>query len=297
MPRTAHLCLRGPLCLEWLPCHLLHPTDSVPSFKASSGGTSPGKPAQIPPHRGTVQLLWDLTRCHQELSLLPCTFLFLSRSPSDPPSSFTLSPNRTGHPFILCCVYGCCSPACAVCSSALGLGSGWPLPLQCPPLTWWHNHTHPCRPSPSVSCKPSLSPRVPCMYIGRLWTAPASELAAPVALFCLGSDVSLPRGGTCPLSHAWVPEPAGGGRGRLGLGLGGQKWTLLLLAPRRAGPCAGHLSTSPVAPSQRPGGRAWEQAPLQRRELSPPRLPGPPAPPGSAQSTSDRGPALSCSGA
>lgn len=28
------------------------PQDSVPSFKASSGGTSPGKPAQIPPIMG-----------------------------------------------------------------------------------------------------------------------------------------------------------------------------------------------------------------------------------------------------
>lgn len=168
-------------------------------------------------------------------------------SPSDPPSSFTLSPNRTGHPFVLCCVYGCCSPACAVCSSPLGLGSGWPLPLHCPPLTWWHNHAHPCRPSPSVSCKPSLSPRLPCTHIGRLWTAPASELPAPVALFCLGSDVSLPRGGTCPLSHTWVPEPAG---------VGGAGWVWGLGARSGGCSCWHHgvpgpvLDTSAQAPSR-----------------------------------------------
>lgn len=116
------------------------------------------------------------------------------------------------------------------------------------------------------------------------------SLPAPVARFCLGSDVSLPRGGTCPLPHPWVPEPAGDGWGRLGLGLGGQKRRLLLPAPRCAGPCAGHLSTRPRRALSARRRQSLGASPFAEDGAVPTQVPWPPAPPGSAQSVSDRRP-------
>lgn len=120
-------------------------------------------------------------------------------------------------------------PACAIYSSALGLCSGWAIPLHCPPLTWGHIHSQPLRPSSGISCKHSLSPRLLCTHISRLCSAPASKTWSALSLptlwpvSALGLMSVFPEEGRALRSHPWVPEPAGDGWGRLGLGLGGQK--------------------------------------------------------------------------
>lgn len=263
-PPHPHLRPPGPLCLEYHPATCSTRHDSVPSFKARAGGSSPGKPAQIPPRQGTVQPPQDLTRCPQGRSLIPCSSLLLPSLPLAllPP----LHSPQAGPPSFgpLLCLKAVVCPACAVCASALC--SGWPFLLRCPPPgTLWPMCRHPTGPSPSVSCKRS-PPQAP---MHTHWPQKCTR-------FCACSS-SLKR--DVASVHPGVPEPAGMGRGRLGLGLGS-----------RGGGCScgttvcGALCRAVSAP----GGRAWEQAPLQRRrEPSPPRPPGPRCPPGSAQNTGD----------
>lgn len=210
----------------------------------------------------------------QELSLLPC-FLFLSISPSGPPSSFTLLQKEPAviHPLLCSCLLFSCLCCVSLSSRPLLM---LVLPLQCPsPMTSWQMHSRPSRPSSIVSCEQSLFPTC------HPRTSADSEIhchvpAQPMALFCLGSDVHLPR--TCLLPHLGVPELAGGlSRGLLGLGLGGQKWKLPFLAPTvcRALWLASHyrprgaLSTRRAEPGVKPIPQGGNALPRLPRPLAP----------------------------
>lgn len=215
------LCIRGPLCLERPPT-TSPSSKTVPSNKASSDVNSSWKPTQISPCFRPLHfpsLTGPLRSCHSCLASCAFVPLPLALLPPSPCSKRNLPS------FTLCCVswllFSC---LCHVSLSSRPLLM-LVLPLQCPSLiTSWQKHSHLSRPSSIVSCEQSLFPTChPC-------TSADSEIhchvpAQPMALFCLGSDVHLPR--TC-----LRPEPAGGlSQGLLGLGLGGQKWKLPLLAP------------------------------------------------------------------
>lgn len=132
-PHTADMCvaLAPPTCAyKVLSAYNVLPTtppfsETVPSNKASSDVTSSWKPAQISPCHGTLRLPQHLAGPLQELSLLPCRFLFLSVSPSGPPSSLTLLHEEPDIVSPFAVFPGCCFPACAVCPSALGRCSRW----------------------------------------------------------------------------------------------------------------------------------------------------------------------------
>ena len=142
--------------------------------------------------------------------ILPRLFLVLSMSLSGPPSCFPLFQKGSCHPFTLCWVLWLLfslpvlsflgfrpllrlDPASAVSSLDIVANSLSPLKAQ---------------------LQSPLSPQLPSTY----WLTPGAPScssalsyvpAATMALFCLGSDVHLPRGRTCPVPHLWVPEPAG----------------------------------------------------------------------------------------
>lgn len=166
--------------------------------------------------------------------------------------------------------YGGCFPACAVSPSALGLYSHWSLSLQCScPMTLWQVHCH-----PNVSCERSLSP----MSYPHTWIDPEEHLVMslpPRGLFCLESEVPLPREGTCPLclicgSHS----QQGAGLGPAGFETWGPEMEAALVDPRCV---SGAVLGTSLQGSWGPLGtrQSLWASPFPREEMRLPGCPGP----------------------
>lgn len=113
-----------------------------------------------------------------------------------------LAPKGTCHPFALCCVlwllFSC---LCHLSLSSRPLLT-LVLPLQCPsPMTLWQIHCRSSRPSSCVSREHSLSLMSHPHTSADSEMRPVMALPTSVALFCVGSDVHISGGGTCPLPH------------------------------------------------------------------------------------------------
>lgn len=199
---------RGPLCLE----SLSSKTPSCPSrpVQVSPPSGSPLRSRhgtlQLPPH--SAQHLWALS------SYL--AFWSFPRLPQVP----LLLPLG---PLTLCWV----SRLLFSLLVPLSLSSR-PLLMLVPgamvssPLTSWHIHSHPQGPAPKSATRP-ISSHLPSRHqqaLGALVPLKCTQLC----LFSALGLICLPRGGTCPVPHLWVQQDAE--RGRPGLGLGGQTWTL-----------------------------------------------------------------------
>lgn len=129
---------------------------SPPPYPPTKSQSHPSRPVQASPPlgsllrscRGTLQLPQHLTQHLQELSSYLASSWFF---PCLPPAPLPASPCSKEGPAVLspfAGLYGCCFPCRCCCSLALGLCSGWTLPLQHPsPLTSWQIHSHPSRPS------------------------------------------------------------------------------------------------------------------------------------------------------
>ena len=115
-------------------------------------------------------------------------------------------------------------------------------------------------------------------------TWPFSALALMSVFPEEGPDLYFTQGPSASREWGW----------QAGFGAQGPEVKAALVELVYAGSSADASPCSPTEPSQHPAGGAWEQAPLQRRGPSPPRLPRPPAPtqlrppPARAQNTSDR---------
>ena len=157
---------------------------SPPPYPPTKTHSHPSRPVQVSPPpgsllrscHGTLQLPQHLTQHLQELSsYLASSWFFPCLSPAPLPAS----PCSKKGPAILspfAGFYGCCFPCRCCRSSALGLCSGWTLPLHCPsPLTSWQIHSHPSRPSSKFSYKPTL-PSTPIHIL--------ADSGSPVLLKC-----------------------------------------------------------------------------------------------------------------
>lgn len=139
-------------------------------------------------------------------------------------------------------------PFAVFCACRPFLSSRGSLPSPSPnPLTSWQIHSHPSGCSSSVSAG---SPHLPSTHLGDPGIAPSHGHAltfvpAPLWPFLPWSDVPLPREGICPLPQLGSQSQQGSEWGRLGLGLGGQKWKLPSWHLPYAGLCAGHFTARP----------------------------------------------------
>lgn len=143
--------------------------------------------------------------------ILPHLFLVLSVSPSGPPSCFPLFQRGSCRPSTLCWALWLLFSL-----PVLSFLGSRPL-LRLDPasaasfsLDIVANSLSPLK----AQLQSPFSPQLPSTYQLTLGARSCPSAlsyvpAATVALFCLESDVHLPRGGTCPVPHLWVPEPAG----------------------------------------------------------------------------------------
>lgn len=136
--------------------------------------------------------------------------------PSDPPPSFLLFLS----PFAGC--YYCFSLLVPLSLSCRPLLTLIPASVVSSPLTSWHIHSSPQGPAPKSATCP-ISPHLPSRH------QQALGALVPLKCFqlCLFSALGLsPSPQRRDLSCTPSVGPVGCEQGRLGLGLGGQTWTL-----------------------------------------------------------------------
>lgn len=236
--------------------------------------------------------------------ILPRLFLVLSVSPSGPASCFPLFQRGSCRPSTLCWALWLLFSL-----PVLSFRGSRPL-LRLDPASAASFSldivAHSLSPLKAQLQSP-LSPQLPSTYRltpgapscpGALSYVPA----ATVALFCLGSDVHLPRGGTCPVPICGSQSQQGAERGRLGVGLVDQTWTLPLWHRRVPGAVPGasrHSSPSPLGTQEAELGQACSRAgssPTQTAQ-APRSHPALPTPEPELEPQVTASPTLSCSGA
>ena len=200
---------RGPLCLENLSSQ-----DSFLSFKAVQVSPLPGSPLRS--HHGTLQLPPHLTQHLWELSSYLASFWSF---PHLPPVSLLLPLV----PLTLCWVSQLLfSLLVPLSPSSRPLLMLVPASVVSSPLTSWHIHSSPQGPAPKSATCP-ISPHLPSRH------QQALGALVPLKCFqlCLFSALGLsPSPQRRDLSCTPSVGPVGCEQGRLGLGLGGQTWTL-----------------------------------------------------------------------
>ena len=142
--------------------------------------------------------------------------LVLSSSPSGPPPPSA----RSSHPLLG--VAAAIFPAGAIVPQLSAISHAGPWRYGFLSLDVMAHPPHPQGPAPKSATCP-ISPPLPSRHqqaLGALVPLKCTQLC----LFSASGLICLPRGGTCPVPHLWVQQDAE--RGRPGLGLGGQPWTL-----------------------------------------------------------------------